>query len=81
MKKTNDFTNGIILGLALVTLPLLLLSTTKTAKVNQSVKYQLNSQLVDRSGDFGGRYIAETIFDTTTGEIISRTRHKFNEWK
>ena len=79
--KTNDLKKGILIGLCFVLIPLALLSTSQALNSDETGRYQLNTELVALSGVGGGNWIYETVFDTKTGKVISRSRLTPKAWK
>ena len=67
MKLKNNLTNGILIGISVIVLPLVLMSTTYTNTEKEVGRYQTST-----CSD--GNKIFELIIDTKTGDVVSRTK-------
>ena len=74
MKTKNYLFSGVLIGLALITIPLTLIgSTTYNDENNDVGRYQISTSY--SSGEYID-YALEVILDTKTGKVISRERRK-----
>ena len=60
MKTKNDLKTGILIGIGMIVVPLLLMSTTYTTEKNN--KYEIHSQMNQ------GHYVRGFLLNTETGE-------------
>ena len=82
MKTKNNLTNGILIGIGVIVLPLVLMGTTYTNTDNEVGRYQLSTERgMQIEGLVKVWCIYETIIDTKNGEVISRKRIKLKEWE
>ena len=71
MKTKNDLKTGILIGIGMVVIPLLLISFSTTNNVSEVGTYQMSNTYREP-----GNWIFETVYDSRTGEVISRKRMK-----
>lgn len=74
MKTKNNVTTGIIIGIAMIIVPLILMGTTNINTSDEIGRYQI-STTTHTSGP-----VYETIIDTKTGSVKSRKKispHRF----
>ena len=68
MKTKDNLLKGIIIGIFVIVVPLILMSTTNYTTVNDEV----GTFELEMSPQEDGTWVFETIFDTRTGQVISR---------
>ena len=68
MKTEDNLLKGIIIGIFVIVLPLILMSTTNYKTVNDEV----GTFELEMSPQEDGTWVFETIFNTRTGQVISR---------
>ena len=74
MKTKNYLLSGLLIGIGLITLPLIFIgSTTYDGEDDEIGRYQISTSY--SSGEYID-YALEVILDTKTGKVISRERRK-----
>jgi hypothetical protein len=68
MKTKDNLLKGIIIGIFVIVVPLILMSTTNYTTVNDEV----GTFELEMSPQEDGTWVFETITDTRTGQVISR---------
>ena len=68
MKTKDNLLKGIIIGIFVIVVPVILMSTTSYTTVNDEV----GTFELEMSPQEDGTWVFETIFDTRTGQVISR---------
>jgi|TARA_B110000211_G_scaffold124902_1_gene143959 hypothetical protein len=68
MKTKDNLLKGIIIGIFVIVVPLILMSTTNYTTVNDEV----GTFELEMSPQEDGTWVFETIIDTRTGQVISR---------
>jgi len=72
--KKNNLTTGIIIGIGLIVVPLILMST-KYSNTDEVARYQISTTIHPTL------FINfEVIIDTKTGEVVSRKKSFFNNF-
>jgi|SaaInlStandDraft_1057018.scaffolds.fasta_scaffold137958_1 hypothetical protein len=69
MKPKNNLKTGILIGIGIIVLPLILTSFSTTNIVSEVGTYQMSNTYREN-----GNWIFETVYDSRTGEVISRKR-------
>ena len=69
MQTKNNLLKGIIIGIGIIIVPLILTGTTNTNTGDEIGRYQISTA----SSVSDGSKIYETIIDTKTGSVKSRT--------
>ena len=69
MKPKNNLKTGILIGIGIIVLPLILTSFSTTNTVSEVGTYQMSNTYREN-----GNWIFETVYDSRTGEVISRKR-------
>ena len=68
MKTKDNLLKGIIIGIFVIAVPLILMSTTNYTTVYDEV----GTFELEMSPQEDGTWVFETIFNTRTGQVISR---------
>jgi len=77
MKTKDNLLKGIIIGIFVIVVPLILMSTTNYTTVNGEVgRYQIST-----SSTPAANWSYETILDTKTGEVTSRKVFHINNFQ
>ena len=77
MKSKKNLLFGILIGMGMVVVPLILMGSTTINSDSEVKQYQLSTTSIGSKTSF---YIYETLMDTQTGEIISRTKVWYDDY-
>jgi len=81
MKTKNNLTTGILIGIGIIVIPLIIMSSKPISlnTENEVGRYQVTTDF--RELGSLNSHVLETIIDTKTGEVISRKKVNMKKYK